>query len=382
MGEKKQILFVMDGLKIGGVESSLAAVLQRIDYQQFDVDLLLLHNHMGMEAQISKNVTILNFELESKRTYSPAFVVRYVFFRLLTMLNLKASANKAAKAMQHCSRRLRCKKLLTKKYDTVIAYKQGEAEDFVAFCIDAEKKIAFYHHGSLVDEWLHDSTFAHFDKIAAVSIGVQSMLQARYPKYASKIVVVPNYIDAETIVKRAEEYTADVSQNCMLLCSVGRLCREKRFDRVMDTASILRDKGIRFHWFIIGDGEQRTALNEQIAQKQLSDYVVLTGAIPNPLPYVKQCDIYVQTSDAESYGLAIQEALVLGKLVVSTKTIGGELLIQHKINGYLSSDSAEDIAAGIFWCRSHSDYLRDQTGFEQYERMDCRTMQQWVYLLS
>lgn len=380
MGEKKQILFVMDGLKIGGVESSLAAVLQRIDYQRFDVDLLLLHNHMGMEAQIHPNVTILNYELESKHTNSPAFVVRYFFFRLLTILHLKASANKAAKAMQHCSQRSRCKKLLPKTYDTVIAYKQGEAEEFAAFCIEAKKKIAFYHHGSLTDEWLHESTFAYFDKIAAVSVGVQSMLQTRYPSFAGKIVVIPNYIDAETIVKRAEEYSADVPRDCTLLCSVGRLCREKRFDRVIDTAYILRENGVRFCWFIIGDGEEWAALSNQIAQKQLSDSVILTGAMPNPLPYVKQCDIYVQTSDAESYGLAIQEALVLGKPVVSTKTIGGELLIQHKGNGYLSADSVEDISAGIAWCLENHPY---QLGAEHtFDEIDSNTQKRWDYLFS
>ena len=100
------------------------------------------------------------------------------------------------------------------------------------------------------------------------------------------------------------------------------------------------------------------------------------------MPYVNACDVYVQTSDAESYGLAIQEALVLGKPVVSTKTIGGELLIQHKGNGYLSADCAEDIAAGIIWSRSHSEYLRTQTGFEHYGAIDSETTQQWVNLLS
>lgn len=379
MNDKKNILFVMDGLKIGGVESALAAVLQRIDYQKCNVDLLILHNHLGIEDQINQNVHIINLELQSKHSNSPAFLFRYIVFKTFQTLHLEKAARKAATQMQHCSQKLRCKNLLPKRYDSVIAYKQGEAEEFAAYCVKAKKKITFYHHGSLMDEQLHDDTYAHFDFIIAVSKGVRSMLQLRYPTYADKTLVIPNYVGADEILKRAEEFVPDVPDDRLVLCSVGRLCHEKRFDRVIDTAKMMRDRGMLFHWLIIGDGELREELQTQIVQHQLSDSVFLTGAMVNPLPYVKRCNVYVQTSDAESFGLAILEALVLGKPVVSTETIGGRLLVRHKENGYLGLGTAEEIIHGIEW--SLTNYERAQE-YEQYIEADCKTEKLWSRLLE
>lgn len=379
MSDKRNILFVMDGLKIGGVEFALSTVLQRIDYRKFDVDLLILHNHLGIENQINKNVKIINLEVESQHVNSPAFLYRYSVFKFCSILHMQNAADKAAKAMQHCSQRLRCKKLLLKEYDTVIAYKQGEAEEFVVYCVKAKKKIAFYHHGSLMDEKLHSDTYMHFDFIVAVSEGVRSMLQSRYPSYANKIIVIPNYICADTILRRAEEYMPDFPSDRLVICSVGRLCREKRFDRAIKAAKMMRNQGMRFCWFIIGDGELRDELTEQIVQYQLSKYVYLTGKMMNPLPYVKHCNVYVQTSDAESFGLAILEAQVLGKPVVSTKTIGGNLLVRHKENGYLVSKFAEDIVTGIEWCINE---FKQTQRYTQYEKADRETEKLWLRLLE
>ena len=41
MTSKKQLLFVIDSLTIGGAEKSLVTLLRLIDYSQYDVDLQL-----------------------------------------------------------------------------------------------------------------------------------------------------------------------------------------------------------------------------------------------------------------------------------------------------------------------------------------------------
>lgn len=377
---KRKVLFVMDGMKIGGVENALIPVLNRLDFEQFDVDLMILHENTELLDKVNQNVRIYHYENQIGEQKSIGFYFWYALFSISRLLPFAKLKHHFSQQLQHSVMRSRCHSLLPQRYDCVIAYKQGEAENCVAFSIPAKEKIAFYHHGSIIDDELHRKTYSHFQKIVAVSNGVEQMLREQYPQFAEKMMTIQNYVDCDAIIEKAKAYVPDVDKSKKIICSVGRLCEEKRFDRAIDTAAILKQKGIAFQWFIIGEGDSRASLEQQIRELALDNYVILTGSMKNPIPYVNACDVYVQTSDAESYGLAIQEALVLGKPVVSTKTIGGELLIQNKRNGYLSEDCAEDIAAGMAWCLKEHPY---QLGTARtFDEIDFNTRNKWKSLLS
>ena len=42
--EKKKVLFINGHLNVGGVEKSLTDILRHMDYDQYEVDLLLLED--------------------------------------------------------------------------------------------------------------------------------------------------------------------------------------------------------------------------------------------------------------------------------------------------------------------------------------------------
>lgn len=345
---KKKILFVMDGLKVGGVESALISVLNRMNYEQYDVDLLLLHDHLDLADRIPANVGILNYEKNKESGRPLLFYWLYCAFRLMGALGMTRISCKLAKSMQRSLHRTKIRKILCRDYSAVIGYKQGEAEEFVANCIRNSNKTVFYHHGSIQDEAQHRQTFGKVQRIAAVSEGVRDILCRQYPKYANKIQVIPNYIEPENILFRAKEYIVQRERTGAVFCTVGRLSQEKRYDLVLETARILRDrKTTDFRWYIVGDGDQKQMLEERIRTYGLQKWVILTGQLKNPLPYIAACDAYVQTSEMESYGLAMQEALVLGKPVITTRTIGGTLLVTNGVNGFLVKDDPEDIINGI-----------------------------------
>ena len=132
---KKNLLFIMDGLKVGGVESALISVLHRIDYEQYDVDLLLLHNQLDLIDQLPGSVKILNYEQSGVSGKSFQSIGIYSAFKFTGILGMKSLSRKLAKSMQHSLHRTKIRKLLHKNYTAVIGYKQGETEDFVANCI-------------------------------------------------------------------------------------------------------------------------------------------------------------------------------------------------------------------------------------------------------
>lgn len=361
---KKYILFVMDGMKIGGVENALILVLDRFDYDNYEVDLLLLHEDLELLDKIHPNVKVYHYEQNRKVPVTISFIVWYFLFTMGRVLRLDKIKSIFSVRMQHCGMRNRCNCILPRRYDCAIAYKQGEAENCVAYCISAGRKIAFYHHGSIIDDKLHQKTYARYNKIVAVSNGVEEMLRMRYPRYAEKVITIQNYVDFDGVVRRAKEYCPDIKSDRKIICSVGRLCEDKRFDRAIEVATLLKKRSFSFIWYIIGDGELRSSLEQMIVDNGLQNCVVLTGSMKNPLPYVKACDVYVQTSDAESYGLAIQEAMNLNKPVVSTKTIGGSYLINNFGGGMLVDQNPYDIADVI------ESSFKNQNSFGEKEQLD------------
>ena len=345
---KQNLLFVMDGMKIGGVEVALLSVLHRLDYEKYNVDLFLIHDDLELLEQVPPQVQVLRYAQMEKGKTTPVILGMYLLYRICCCIpGLKGAAQKLSRKVGDLLHKAKIRKNVTKQYDAIIGYKQGEPEAFVAQFFSCSNKIVFYHHGMLMDEKLHKTCYAKVNKIVAVSLGVADMLKKHYPMYADKVTVIANHIDVQTVLQKAKAYPVE-KPAALCFATVGRLSQEKRYDLVIQAAKYLKDHGqSTFIWWLIGDGAERETIRQQIADNQLEDSVFLMGSMENPIPYIAAADVYVQPSDAESFGLAMQEALILHTKVVTSKTIGGTLLVQDGQNGIHVEQTAESIAAGI-----------------------------------
>lgn len=102
-----------------------------------------------------------------------------------------------------------------------------------------------------------------------------------------------------------------------------------------------------FCWFFIGEGSERDNIVELIKKYRLEHDVVLLGLRTNPYAYMKRCDVYVQSSAFEGFGLTIAEAKILGKPVVSTIFDVVHDQLTHLRNGWISEMNPEALADGI-----------------------------------
>lgn len=116
---------------------------------------------------------------------------------------------------------------------------------------------------------------------------------------------------------------------------------------VVDAAKILRECRINFQWFIIGEGEERKALEKQIREKAVEKYVHLIGMRENPYPYIKYADIIVQSSRYEGKSVVLDEAKILEKPIVVTNYNSVEDQVLDGINGLICNMDAEGIAERI-----------------------------------
>jgi glycosyltransferase involved in cell wall biosynthesis len=89
-------------------------------------------------------------------------------------------------------------------------------------------------------------------------------------------------------------------------------------------------------------------LNDSITYKPdgLSQHFKLWG-MKNPYPFLKDCDLYVQTSLHEGYCITLREAKVFDKPVVTTNFLSASNLITHEQDGLIVDISADGLFNGV-----------------------------------
>ncbi len=359
MNKKKNVLFVVQHLTLGGSQTSLVSALNALDYNKYDVSLYIRDNKLDLLSQINKNVNVI-LNIDTKKynllLYSIFLLIIIKIFQFCGISNNFSKIQK---------KYIRYKKIENEKkkyfkdahYDVAIAYMQGYTAEFVDLAINATKKIVFFH-GSIDEKHdIHEKIFHEFDYIVGVSDIVSGLLKKWYPYEENKIKVLENYVDADQIRIKSQEYVVSKKSN-FVICTCGRLAQDKCFDRAINAAKILLDNNIDFYWYFIGDGPLKTEIQKSIETNGLNEKIELTGAKNNPFPYFVASDVFVLCTDDEALPMTIIESKILNVPVISTKTAGGLSLIDDGNNGILVDFSSQSVAEGLIQYATKPELLR------------------------
>lgn len=142
-----------------------------------------------------------------------------------------------------------------------------------------------------------------------------------------------------------------------ILC-VGRLTPAKGQHVLLEAAALLKEKKLKFHITIIGDGEDKDSLNQLQKKLGLEDHVHFTGALGQHevRDYYRQADIFVLPSFAEGIPVVLMEAMAKEIPVISTRITGIPELINHGVNGLLTTPgNIEELAEQIEFLFSYSE---------------------------
>ena len=233
--------------------------------------------------------------------------------------------------------------------DAAIAYQQGLPTFFLATKVNAKKKIAWINAD--VFEAGYDMNYCkrfydRIDDVVAVSEKLYEKLGTRAPWMKQKLCCIYDIINPDIVHRLALEPVDDMSIESgeISIVTVGRLTRPKNYLLAVDAAKVLKDKGMSFKWFFVGEGEMRPAIEGRIRELELDQNVYLLGLKENPYPYMANADIYVQTSSFEGFGMTIAEAKILQRPVVSTNfDIVHDQIIDRK-NGLIAEMTPESVA--------------------------------------
>lgn len=370
----KRVLFVINTMGRAGAEVSLLNLLYEMP-EDLEIDLLVLLGQGEMLADIPSRVNIINKKINKtpvnsakgagvlKRTVLKALLLKGGIFKdgsyILKNYSLMKQKGEVKKDKLLWRVISDTTKIIPKRYDLAVAFLEGGSAYYVAERVDAEKKVAFIHvdhEKAGYTKELDKNSYEVFDKIFTVSEEVRTSFIKIHPDLYKYTDIFRNILNADLIKKKSCESLPipekikiffDSEYKGLKLLTIGRLTRQKNWEKSILAAGLLKQKGIDFRWLLLGEGEERNVLSEKIKAANVEDCFFMPGAVENPYPYIKQCDIYVHCSAYEGKSIAIQEAKILGKPLVVSDVPGNREQVDNNKNGLLVHFKSNRIADGI-----------------------------------
>lgn len=349
---RKRILFINGHLNTGGIERSLVDVLRHLDPKKYEIDLLLLQGEGEYRDEIPQYVH--TYVYYTDRAFGS---IVYSFFQNLKCLNLWAILFRIVWFLysKFGPRYLYFLKFLfkpcRKKYDVAISYRTEMSNTILAYIVNAEKKINWWHHGSfqldaLAKEILHNE-YLQLNHIVTVSKNTHDLLCQHYPDLTPRIVTINNMVCVEDIAQKANTYAIKKKDDHLTIVSVGRLYQDKNARMCSKVAIELKHLAVPFIWYIVGEGDERISIEQDIREHGLEENVILTGSLSNPYPYIASADILFHASPLESQGLTVLEAMALDVPVVCVRSAGPSEFIRNGENGIMIENDVREAVEAI-----------------------------------
>ena len=144
----------------------------------------------------------------------------------------------------------------------------------------------------------------------------------------SKKFIIPNILSFKC--NRPSELNEKV------IVSAGRLCKEKRYDILINCAKVIKLYLPDWEIHIYGEGDYKRILEEQIKSLELEEYVKLMGVTNNIKSVLLKSSIMVMTSEHECLPMILIEGQACGLPIVSFDCpVGPRNIISEGQNGFL-----------------------------------------------
>lgn len=356
---KKNILFVIDSLSSGGAEKSLISLLNLFDYDKYDVDLLLFSRNGLYMPLIPKEVNLIDtpkyLSILNRSVINLIRNKQYkeLFTRLMASIDtrniyLKKKFHSAQITWRWTSKII---EEIDKVYDVAIAYSQGMPTYYVANKVKAGKKICWVNtdykkagYNSRFDEDYYEK----FEHIIAVSEHAHKTFIEEHLRMKNKVKIIYDIISPKLIRKLSNENDGFKDEyNGTKILTIGRLVYLKGYDMAIDAALQLKKSDINYKWYVIGEGSLETELKRKVLELGLEEQFKFIGVYYNPYVFIKQCDLYVQPSRFEGFGMAVAEAKILNKPVIATNFEAINKQLKNGVNGIVVDTNSQNLYEGI-----------------------------------
>lgn len=373
----KNLLFVINTMGQAGAETALLELLHRLE-DDYQIDLYVLMGQGELVDRLPEKINLLNKRFSpcsvlsgEGRIHMAGTVCRALLKRGNILRLFPYLCGNLWEMLLHY--RVQVDKLMwrvlsdgglciRKEYDLAVAFLEGGAAYYVADHVKAKKKAAFIHidYGQAgYTRRLDRDCYLKYDMLFPIAEETRDRFLQVYPECESRTRIFHNQLNRESILEKASMpggFSNDYSGKRIL--TVGRLTAQKAYPVAIEAMRLLKEAGCDARWYVLGEGDERRALERLIAEKGLEKDFVLLGAVENPFPYYRQADLYVHATRYEGKSIAIQEAQILGCAIIASDCTGNREQLQHNEDGLLCPLEAEAIKSAVLELLSNEEKRR------------------------
>ncbi len=162
---------------------------------------------------------------------------------------------------------------------------------------------------------------------------LEEAFQLGMPKGIPFVKITPA-IEVAQFKSGAREY---FKEGVIKLLTVGRLHWKKGLEYTLEALSLLKQRGFKIEYTIVGTGAELERLIYAAYQFDLAEEVKFIGAIPHEAValHMTTSDIYIQYSVQEGFCNAVLEAQAAGMLCVVSDAEGLSENVLHEITGWV-----------------------------------------------
>jgi glycosyltransferase involved in cell wall biosynthesis len=389
----KTILICIDSLQNGGGEKGLINLLNLIDFNKYKIDLQLLSDKIFFKKMIPAEVNQLplpNYFRTLNLSYFGLFKSRYfnyILTRALFSISLRWRKKNIHVLQIYWKYIAKYLENNPTEYDIAIAFSQGLPTYYVNEKIIANKKIARInctYSNTRYNKSMDHTHYINYKIILLTSESTREDFSRVFPDLSDRAVAWHEVILDDLVRKQASEGPSfnDDFKGFRILTN-GRLEWVKGIDLAIDACKMIIEDGYNIRWYVLGMGSLKSELEKKILANELQNNFILLGEHINPFPYVNRCQIYVQPSRVEGWPMALAEAKILCKPVVTTNFLSAKEQILHGYNGLISEISSKSIYENVkFLLENQNEMEKFSNILKLEDQSSCDHMNSFYRLLE
>lgn len=191
----------------------------------------------------------------------------------------------------------------------------------------------------------------------------------------SKVFILHNCVDLTKFKPQAPNpilLARYALQSSKVIMTVGRLEsreRYKGFDEIIDVMPELLNRIPALKYLIVGDGADRTRLENKARERGVSNAVIFTGRISESekVDHYNIADAYVMPSSGEGFGIVLIEAAACGVPIIGSAVDGSrEALLQGRLGVLVDPAQPRDLIKAITTVLAQPSLRTRSVGVEKF----------------
>lgn len=297
--KKKRLLFTAYNLNLGGIETALINLVNRINLDKYQIDILLEKKEGIFLDKVKEEITIEEFKVYNNKNQ----VIRKILNLTKRLLFILVNYHTYDFSCCYATFSLSGNKLAKIGSVNNSIYIHSNYE----YIYSTEEKFKDFFEARKITKYKH---------ILFVSNEAKTTFLKYYPKLKNSCLVFNNFINTREIIEKSKIMIPEKKEKGKILfVFVGRLDdSSKKLNRAFFLIKNIKNTTL----WIVGDGPDKEKYVNQVKTQKIENRVRFLGAKRNPYPYIKIADYILLTSDYEGFPVTYLEAITLRKKIIST----------------------------------------------------------------